>query len=254
MDVSAYLDRIDFKGIPKIDKATLFKLQSQHLLHVPFENLDIHYNRKIQLNLEGFFEKIVTQKRGGFCYELNGLFAQLLIQLGFEVRMISARVHVSNETYGPEFDHMALLVDLNDSTFLCDVGFGAFTQHPLKFVVDDEQHDPSGTFCIDRYDEIYYRVLQLEHGEKSPQYLFTTKPYKLADFEGMCHYHQTSPKSHFRQKKVVSKVTKKGRITLNDTRLKITRKGISEETNFEPHDFETYLKHYFGMALQTQNE
>ncbi len=249
MDVSSYLDRIQFKSQPKLDKATLFQLQEQHLLHIPFENLDIHYNQKIQLDLNRFYMKIVLQKRGGFCYELNGLFTQLLVHLGFEAKMISARVHVQRNSYGQEFDHMAILVDLDGSTFLCDVGFGAFTQHPLKFELAEIQHDPSADFCIDSYDKTYYRVSKLKNGEKLPEYLFTSKPQQLSDFEGMSKYHQTSPKSHFTKKKVVSIMTRDGRITLNDSRLKITRKGILEEVNFKPDEFETYLERYFGIIV-----
>jgi len=90
---------------------------------VPFENLDIHLKRPIVLEDNALFDKIVTRKRGGFCYELNGLFAALLRALGFDVVMLSAGVANPEREFGPDFDHMALLVTLEQS-WLADVGFG----------------------------------------------------------------------------------------------------------------------------------
>ncbi|HYK47600.1 MAG TPA: arylamine N-acetyltransferase, partial [Parafilimonas sp.] len=74
MDVDRYLRRINYEGTREPNLTLLAALQKQHLLHVPFENLDIHYKTPIELNVPRIFEKVVHNKRGGFCYELNGLF------------------------------------------------------------------------------------------------------------------------------------------------------------------------------------
>lgn len=108
MNTTAYLHRIGLVDAKiSSDVESLKLLQRSHLLTVPFENLDIHLKRPIVLDVERFYEKIVEQGRGGFCYELNGLFNELLRSLGFTTRLISGRVF-SGTTHGPEFDHAAI--------------------------------------------------------------------------------------------------------------------------------------------------
>src|SRR4051812_10193641 len=95
LDVHAYLERIRYHGPLDPTAETLRRLQVAHLLSVPFENLSIHWGEPIELDDEALFEKIVVRRRGGFCYELNGLFATLLRALGFDVAMLSAGVEGS---------------------------------------------------------------------------------------------------------------------------------------------------------------
>ncbi|MEP2058808.1 MAG: arylamine N-acetyltransferase [Maribacter litoralis] len=132
MNVQAYLNRIDFDDTIALHKNVLFKLQRKHLLNIPFENLDIHYNRKIKLSVPDIYQKIVKERRVGFCYELNGLFHSLLKQIGFDAKLISARVHIKDDDYSPEYDHLAIIVNLENKQFLVDVGFGKFSLEPLK--------------------------------------------------------------------------------------------------------------------------
>src|SRR6266540_1131840 len=105
MDIQAYLCRIHYRGGLAPTAAILRELHRAHLLTVPFENLDIHLGRPILLDQEALFDKIVTRRRGGFCYELNGLFALLLRELGFDVTLLSAGVAHADGGFGPEFDH-----------------------------------------------------------------------------------------------------------------------------------------------------
>ncbi|PYV26108.1 MAG: hypothetical protein DMG24_07865, partial [Acidobacteria bacterium] len=123
MDVRAYLDRVGYHGPIEPTADTLRALHRQHMLNVPFENLDIGLGRKIALDPECFVEKIVHRRRGGFCYELNGAFATLLVALGFRVTLLSARVANDQGVASKEFDHLALQIDLEDR-WLADVGFG----------------------------------------------------------------------------------------------------------------------------------
>src|SRR6266404_2344713 len=110
MDVHAYLNRINYQGPRTPTAETLRQLQVAHLLTVPFENLSIHGREPIVLEDEALFQKIVNRRRGGFCYEANGLFAALLRALGFEVAMLSAEVANAAGEFSPPFDHMALMV------------------------------------------------------------------------------------------------------------------------------------------------
>ncbi len=124
-----------------------------HLLSVPFENLSIHWRgihwrEPIILGDEALFEKIVRRRRGGFCYELNGLFAALLRELGFSVKMLSAEVADAEGNFGPPFDHMALLVTLEDR-WLADVGFGDSFREPLLLDERAPQIQDDDAFRID---------------------------------------------------------------------------------------------------------
>src|SRR5882762_2856663 len=123
LKIKAYLERINYHGALAPSAETLRDLQVAHLLTVPFENLSIHAGEPIVLEDEALFTKIVTSRRGGFCYEANGLFAALLRALGFEVAMLSAEVANAEGEFGPNFDHMTLMVTRADR-WLVDVGFG----------------------------------------------------------------------------------------------------------------------------------
>lgn len=124
--VDAYLSRIGSARPERPGADELATLQQNHLASVPFENLSIHLGEEIVLEEKALLEKVVTRRRGGFCYELNGAFAALLSALGYEVTMLAARVFTP-DGLGPLFDHLVLRVDLAQP-WLVDVGFGSFCQ------------------------------------------------------------------------------------------------------------------------------
>lgn len=207
MNVEAYLHRIHYNGSLEPTFQLLSALQEAHLLAVPFENLDIHLGREILLEEEALFHKIVEQRRGGFCYELNGLFALLLRTLGYKVTMLSAGVAHAISGFGPEFDHMALLVQL-ERPWLVDVGFGDSVHKPLLFKEAVEQPQNECSYRLTR-DGSYWTLQQSsEDNTWESQYRFTLQPHQLSDYAEMCHYHQTSPESTFTRRRVV--VTIKG--------------------------------------------
>src|SRR5215211_5668577 len=135
MEPFLYLRRIGYSGPIKPDAQTLRGLHLAHMFSVPFENLDIGLGRPIRLSEEALWEKIVVQRRGGFCYELNGLFAWLLTQLDFDVTYLNARVYNRQGQLGIDFDHLALLVQIphQSGRWLVDVGFGDSFNEPLDF-------------------------------------------------------------------------------------------------------------------------
>src|SRR5215813_8973886 len=222
MDVDAYLERINYNGPCEVSPETLRALQVAHLLSVPFENLSIHAGEPIVLDEDALFTKIVEQRRGGFCYECNGLFAGLLRALGFDVAMLGAGVAHAQGGYGPNFDHMALMVTLNDR-WLVDVGFGESFVEPL--LLDQRGEQVQGTRSFRIVDEDDHLVV-MRRGDEGwqPQYRFTLQPYGFTDYEEMCRFHQTSPESHFTQNLICSRVTEDGRITLSGMKL-ITTSG-----------------------------
>jgi N-hydroxyarylamine O-acetyltransferase len=245
--VAAYLDRVGAGRPEVIDAAALRALHRAHQLTVPFENLSIHLSEPISLDEDKLLGKIVTRRRGGFCYELNGAFALLLRALGADVIMTAARVHGS-DGFGPPFDHMALLVHPADGTgpWLADVGFGSHTVYPLLLGSRQEQDDPAGPFRLAGAEDGDVDVLK--GGE--PQYRLETRARSLADFVPTCWYQQTSPQSHFTRSTICSRLTADGRISISGRTLITTTGGVRSEQ--ELPDDAALLAAYrdrFGVVL-----
>jgi N-hydroxyarylamine O-acetyltransferase len=216
---------------------------------VPFENLSIHAGEPIVLEDGALFEKVVARRRGGFCYELNGLFAALLRALGFEVRMLSAAVMNPAGEFGPDFDHMALLVTLEER-WLADVGFGDSFLEPLK--LDDHREQPQGdrTFRIDGAGDGLIVTRRDGDGVWRTQYRFDLTPRSYADYASMCLFHQTSPQSHFTQKRICSLATPEGRVTISGTRLIVTRRGERIESDLDGETaYADALRTHFGIVM-----
>ena len=249
MNINQYLERINYIGPVDSTFEVLSKLQHTHLLYVPFENLDIHNHTKIDLT--NLFDKIVTRRRGGFCYELNGLFYELLKEIGFTVKMVSARVYDGKEKYSPEFDHMALIVQLGNDNYLVDVGFGEFALCPIKIEMDNNTNDPKGVFKVETFDGNYMVVKKKSaEGNFIPEYIFSEKERELSEFYNMCNYHQTNSESHFMKKRVCSLPTENGRITLTGDTLKITENGKVEERKLKDEvEVQEVLWEYFKIKL-----
>lgn len=248
MDTAAYLKRIDYKGNLELTPDVLGALHYTHLLSVPFENLDIHLGREIFLDESRLFDKIVTERRGGFCYELNGSFAVLLNNLGFEVDLLSAKVF-KNGGYSPEFDHLILRVRLEDD-WLVDIGFGDSFLKPLRLLDGEQQVQRGVAYRLARDASGWELLSKGNQGDWERSYQFSLQPRQLSDFEGMCRYHQTSPESQFTQKQLCTRATPAGRITISDRRLIVTENGIRTEEILE--DEKAYLAaldYYFAIRL-----
>jgi N-hydroxyarylamine O-acetyltransferase len=250
MDIQAYLTRINCTGCRAPTLETLKQLQVAHLLTVPFENLSIHAGQPIILEDEALFDKIVLQRRGGFCYELNGLFAALLRAVGFDVNMLSAQVAKEEGGFGPDFDHMALMVKL-EQRWLADVGFGDAFREPLLIDERDVQIQGDRAYqLLEDGDKLM--LMEQKSGEQwQPQYRFFLRPFNYADFIGRCNYHQTSPQSHFTQKRICSRATPDGRVTLEENRLIITVKDHKrkEQAVTSKEEYGSLLYEYFGIDL-----
>lgn len=228
VDVAAYLARIGYTAPTTPTSQTLSGIHHAHLLAVPFENLDIALGRKIVLDEDAILNKIIGQRRGGFCYELNTALSALLSALGFQVTLLSARVARETGGEGPDFDHLALRVDL-EQPWLADVGFGASFLTPLRMEPAQGQVDPAGTFRLIQFGDRLQLAKSEPEEQWKPQYSFAQQPRSLADFAGMCHFHQTSPDSHFTQNRICTRATPEGRITLSGMKLIVTRNGRREE-------------------------
>jgi N-hydroxyarylamine O-acetyltransferase len=249
MNVKKYLNRLAIEStnlVPNLENLEL--LQKKHLLQVPFENLDIHWRRPIILETKKFYEKIVDEGRGGFCYELNGLFYELLSEIGFQSKIISAKVSKGNGQFGAEYDHLTIVSKVDDREYLVDVGFGAFTAEPLKFVLNEEQTDQNGTFLIRKYDEEYFEVVKKDDDGWQSEFIFKDLGRDLAEFTGMCDFHQTSPDSHFTRGRVCSLMLENGRKTLTDKKFMITENNEKTEAEVNSdEEFDRILAGEFGI-------
>lgn len=255
MHVDAYLQRINYRGSRAATAQTLKDLQTAHLLTVPFENLSIHSAEPIILDDDALFEKIVLRRRGGFCYELNGLFSALLRKLGFEVAMLSAGVANAQGIFGPDFDHMTLLVTVHDEAraerWLADVGFGDSFRKPLQLDSRMEQSQGEREYKIVA-DESHLILMQCESGgELQAQYRFTLQPYSYPDYAEMCRYHQTSSLSHFTRARICTRATPDGRVTLSEMRLVTTIQGQerTERVLMNDAEYASVLKEHFGVVM-----
>ena len=250
MDTAAYLERINYRGPLEPTAETLRKLHVAHLHAVPFENLSIHAGEPIVLDDESLYDKVVVRRRGGFCYELNGLFARLLRELGFEVEMLSAEVWGGERGYGREFDHMTLLVKLEER-WLADVGFGDSFVEPLRLDERGEQRQGGRAFRVEREGDRLTLLKREEGGDWVAQYRFTLTPRVYADYEEMCLYQQTSPESHFTQGRICTRLTPEGRVTLSRLRLITTgARGRHERELSGEREYEEALREHFGVVMR----
>jgi N-hydroxyarylamine O-acetyltransferase len=255
MNIRAYLDRINYHGPWGVSEAALYGLHAAHLYSVPFENLSVSLKEPVRLNPGDLYEKIVRRRRGGFCYELNGLFGALLETAGFRVEYLSARVFSGDGRLGAEFDHLTLRVVIPEqpaSSWLADVGFGDLFIEPLILAKEGEQRQGSRAYRIeaDGEDRILWQCK--DEGVWERQYYFTLTPRLFPqEFEPMCVYHQTSPASSFTRQRVCTLATPEGRITLDETRLITTISGLRSEENVAEVDRAAVLRAKFGIVLNS---
>lgn len=249
MNVPAYLERINYRGPTIASAETLRALHLAHLRTVPFENLSIHAGEPIVLDDAALFTKIVERRRGGFCYECNGLFAALLSELGYQVTKLSAEVANAEGRYSRPFDHMTLMIT-GPQRWLVDVGFGDSFLEPLLLDERREQVEGERAYRIDEEDG-YLILKRRESDVWAPQYRFTLMPYRYEDFAAMCRYHQTSPESHFTQNRICSRATESGRITLSGMRLiETAANGARHERMLaNQQEYDDALQQHFGIVM-----
>ena len=248
-EVDAYLSRIGHAGPRAPTVETLRALHRAHLAAVPFENLDIHAGRAIRLDRAALFHKIVEERRGGFCYELNGLFADLLSSLGFEVSLLSGRVARESGGFGPEHDHLVLLVTAG-GRWLADVGFGRSFHTPLSLDEPAEEAAEGLRYrAIDAGDG--WRVeSRAEGGAPGPEYAFTLEAQPFKAFTAMCDHHQSSPESHFTKQIVCSRPTARGRVTVSGRTLIIVEGDERRETALaDDAAIEAALEEHFAIRV-----
>lgn len=241
-----YLDRLQVESAGPPDLAMLRVLHRRHLEHVPFENLSVHLGEPIVLDDVELVAKIVDRHRGGFCYELNGGFAWLLRSLGYRVDLLEAGVFHSDGSPGPHFDHLVLRVEL-DQRWLVDVGFGDNFIEPIPLQAGVDTADRNGAFRLDAV-ATGEAAMDLRRDGK-PQYRVALTSYRLAAFDEMARFHQTSPQSHFTQNIVCSMLTPTGRSTISGRTLIVTHDAQRTERDLDDDALLACYRDTFGIDL-----
>lgn len=226
-EAETYLRRIGFSRAPLADAATLDALHYAHIHSVVFENLDIHLGRPIEIDIPKIFDKIVRRGRGGFCYELNTLFATLLHSLGYDVTVHAARVVTAGSRWIP-FGHLCLNVEC-EGRWLVDVGFGNSFQRPLRIGKEGVQSDEGGDHTLQKVEEGWLLRSRIFHDTFDPEYRFDLTPRHFDEFKERCHWTQTDHTSGFTRNIMASRPTPEGRRTVLGFTLREFVGGESRE-------------------------
>jgi len=220
--VDPYLELLGVDTVGRLhDLELLAELQRGHLVTVPFENLDVYQRRSVRTDVSWSLPKITQQGRGGWCYELNGAFGWLLRQLGFEVDYVSCSVG-GDDGWGPDLDHCALLVHLDDARWFVDVGFGDCCMIPIPLVPGEHPGIPRDVRCSISGDEFTLGERNLDGGWDD-QLRGNTAPLTLADFTPRSDQLRTEPGLSWTEKPFATRATDTNgsRVTLRPGVLRV---------------------------------
>ncbi|MBN8816182.1 MAG: arylamine N-acetyltransferase [Sphingomonas sp.] len=261
-DLDAYLARIKLPARPTLDEHGLAAVQRAHRLHIPFENLDIRLGRGIRIDSESVFAKLVTAKRGGYCFEQNRLFLDALTELGFTARTLLARV-LLGATGTPGLTHMLLLVTIDGQEWIADAGFGGSYAPPMPLVAGAEATAPDGAL---------FRLIEDERGwvliRNGPigatdgrggsgavdQYSFLLTEVAQADLDMSNHWTATAPGTRFVDMAIVSIALPTGYAALNDRKYGRHAGGVDTMAQIDdPRVYRLRLSMMFGIDLSAED-
>jgi Arylamine N-acetyltransferase len=217
-DIKKYLERIGYKGEAKVDLDTLKALNSCHVKTVPYENLDILAKKDLRLDIPSLYDKVVVRRRGGYCFEVNGLFAWLLQEIGFEVVQHFGRWMRGEPLEAPMRRHRSIRVTLNGEQYICDVGAGLPSpQEPLRLEFDTVQTIKGEDYRIIK-DPVHIYLVQYmsSAGTWKNQFSFNDDPCIPIDYYQPHYYCTTHPDSPFLNYTMVYVCTDDGRHTIAD--------------------------------------
>jgi N-hydroxyarylamine O-acetyltransferase len=256
-DLGAYFDRIGYGGpaVPRLD--TLREIHRLHPQAIAFENLNPLLRWPVLLDTRSLQQKLVTQRRGGYCYEHNLLLKRALERVGFRVAGLAARVlmNLPEDSIRPR-THMLLQVDVEDEVWIADVGFGGMTlTAPLRLVEQVPQATPHEPFRVTRLDGDY--ALQTEiRGEWRTLYRFDMQQQALPDYELTSWYLSNHPDSHFVQRLIAARTAPRRRYALRQNELAVheldgetVRRSLTSGTALREA-----LRDTFGIALPESAE
>jgi N-hydroxyarylamine O-acetyltransferase len=248
MNLERYLQRIKYTGSLEPNLETLIAVHRHHLLNIPYENLDIHFGRTLELSPARAYEKIVLEKRGGWCYEMNGLLAWALREIGFEVQYLACAVGQINASA----NHLALKVNL-EQAYLADAGFGNGLLEPIPLSAGVYMQQ-ARAFKLEQHGEHWrFDIPSMAVGAVGNSFDFTLEPQNLEHFQERCTYLQTSPESGFVRVVVCHRMTETGVQSLRGAVLQTISHGIETSRTLESRDdYDTVLREVFDFHLDTK--
>ncbi|QGH36616.1 acetyltransferase [Gracilibacillus salitolerans] len=255
MNITSYLERIQVSKTPQVSQSYLEMLQYQQVTRVPFENLDVLRNIPLSLDDTNIYEKIVIRKRGGLCYELNGLFNSFLKQIGFDTHLIAGTIYRGDQ-WGESDTHAAILVTIHDERYLIDVGFGGNSPRKPIPLTGQQISDVDGFYRVRACPEVEDSFV-LEKKERSKWlmlYRFNTKKWSLDNFTFACDQAQYSPQSPFNKGYFLMKVLESGRKTLFDHSLTLVEGFNKTKENITPNRIDQVVQQFFDDPSEDTNQ
>ena len=253
MDLAAYFQRIGYSGQYEPSFALLSALTEAHSQAIPFENLDVLLGRPISLAPEALFQKLVVDGRGGYCFEQNGLFLEVLRELGFQVAPLSARVRLQRpRDFTPPRTHVFLRVELDGESWLTDVGVGGLSlTSPLRLTVGAEQttrHEPRR--ITQEGTRLFHQVRLGADWQDVCE--FTLEEMPPIDRVLANWYTSAHPESHFKNRLIVARAAPEGqRVSiLNDEFTLRDRDGVATTQRMaSPTELLAVLLKHFGLSF-----
>lgn len=241
-----YLDRVGFEGEARADGATLSRLCRAHLETVPFENLDVQLGRPLTTDIEAAFDKIVRKRRGGWCYEMNGVFGWVLKEIGFDVTRIAGGVMREKAGDGQIGNHLCLLVKL-DRPYLVDVGFGGSLLGPFP-VAETDRNDAPYVVRLRDVGDGYWRFSEQAYGEPF-SFDFQEHAADESLLARKCVQLQTDPASPFVENLVVQKRSRNAHLILRGRVLTtLSEMGANKRMIGSADEFLVTLRDIFGLC------
>ncbi len=253
-DIEALLRRLDFSISGEMEKNldNLNGLIYAWQTHIPFEDLNpSYYKRKVSLEIPDLFEKIVREKRGGYCFEMNGLFERMLKDLGYEAYSVYCRIVNGSEELRP-CSHRGVIVKLENLLYYCDVGYGGPQPPGAVPVMDGHSLDIHGeVFETEKYDENWWLLKRVNSAGAWEAVLhFNLQPVFPVDFLPMNFYCSNDPEGLFVQHRIVNLRTENGAKSIMDEVYKVRDKdSITSYPIKSDEEFLRILKTEFGMTL-----
>jgi N-hydroxyarylamine O-acetyltransferase len=245
-DLNAYLDRIGYTGSRAPTLETLTAIHRAHLMTIPYENLNLHIGRDLPLGQAQAFEKIVGQKRGGWCCEMNGLMAWVLTEMGYVVSLLASGVMEQPQGDGSEGEHLVLLVRIDGRSWLVDVGFGNGIFEPIPMEVGSYTQG-SLTYALSRSGDVWFFK---NHQYGGAGFVFTLTPREMPHFTEMCRFLQTDPTGRFVTKTICFRFTEQGYDMLIGAVLtSVTGADVSERVIESQAEYEQALAEKFGLRF-----
>lgn len=249
----AYCQRIGYTAPLTADIATIASLMKQQVFSIPFENLDVQAGNTVSMTPEKIVDKILYHYRGGYCYELNGIFAMVLAAMDIPYYFVAARP-MFYPARRPR-THMVIVATIDGQDYLCDLGFGNYgIREPIALSstksanTEQEILQDGNRYKIERDERGFYTLSAYVDDLWQAQYAFDEYPQEWIDFIPANHFNSTHPDALFVRKLLVLQHTKTGRNLLLDDTLKTSHNGETTTRTVSKEEIESVLWDVFALA------